>query len=65
MVRLQHFMTSSPNKFSYDALCKLQKDDKNEFALWRKTMEKAIGREFKENNEYKKYYKELYNQFKR
>ena len=64
MIRLQHFMTSNPSSYSYDALCKLQKDDKNEFALWRETMEKTIGRKFEDDKEYKGYYKELYNQFK-
>ena len=59
MIRLQHFMCSSPEKFDIDAVKALYTDDKKEFAQWKSNMEQTTGKEFSDE-EYIKYYKTLY-----
>jgi len=61
MIRIQHFMTSNPDNYSYDALCTLKKKKPNDFKRWKENMEKATGKTFTDA-EYMEYYKDLYEQ---
>lgn len=59
MVRLQHFMTSDPEQYSYNGLEMLSRKNKEHFNEWKKTMEQAMGRSYSDS-EYKDFYKQLY-----
>ena len=62
MVRLQHFMSSDPEKFNYDALKKLHSVDVDKFNEWKSNMEKGIGETFSDS-EYMTYYKNMYSDY--
>ncbi|WP_124065279.1 DUF4280 domain-containing protein [Clostridium sp. E02] len=62
MIRLQHFMSSDPSNYSYDVVVQLLDEDKDEFDVWKKNMEKATGKTYTDE-EYLDYYKELYQKF--
>ncbi|MDR1769868.1 MAG: DUF4280 domain-containing protein [Hungatella sp.] len=62
MVRLQHFMSSDPLKYSYDALKQKHKKKTDDFNTWKSNMENATGKTFSDQ-EYLDYYKELYQSF--
>lgn len=59
MVRLQQFMVSSPNTYSYNAVKMLKKENYDEFKIWKENMEIATGRNFTDK-QYLDYYKQLY-----
>ena len=63
MVCLQHFMTSDSKAYSYQALEALWEYDSKEFKIWRNNMEAAIGKTFADDEEYKKYYKKIYESY--
>ncbi|MDK2968751.1 DUF4280 domain-containing protein [Lacrimispora sp.] len=59
MVRLQHFMSSDPENYSYEAV-KTYADEKNDvFQSWKNTMENGIGTKLSDK-EYLDLYKTLY-----
>ncbi|MBP3487259.1 MAG: hypothetical protein J6K53_02570 [Roseburia sp.] len=63
MLRLQHFITSKPEDYSYGALLYLWAYDPSDFASWKKNMETATGTELSDIA-YVKKYKLLYDQLK-
>ena len=65
MIRLQHFMTSDPENYSYNAVENLKNNDKEKekFLAWKGNMEK-IKAVILTDDEYMQIYDDLYNQFK-
>lgn len=61
-IRLQHFMSGDENTYSYNKLIHLEDCNKEEFELWKKNMEKAVG-ETLSNEAYKAKYNELYQRY--
>lgn len=59
MLRLQHFMTSNPDDYSYDAMFKNKKTNYKSYLKWKQNMETAMGVELSDD-EYTDKYKLLY-----
>lgn len=59
MIRLQHFITSDSEQYSYDAVLELKNKDKDQFKEWKENMEKAFGKKLSDD-EYIDQYKEIY-----